>query len=133
MEATPLLQNSCGKIYNDKIILSAGSKEYEVFSDSIFRLKTCIEITVRALIFILLPLGLSAFIYFTGGFTSSLHFIIILIAITSSLLTIWFTETRRYMLLITKDGRRRKIPLDKNKTEEAKRFITLFKKKFNQD
>lgn len=130
---TPLFNNSCGKIFNDKIVLASANKEDEIELDEIKRVKFGLTVSVKSLMWALLPSSIFVLLYLERAKLDSIMFFLLsFVAIGITVTAVIMAEKSCYLLIKLHDGINIRVRVAIDNKKDAKKFAEIVNKRISK-
>lgn len=128
-DMSPLFNNSCGKIFNDKVILASPNRESHVKFDSIEKLEFKTRVSFKSLLWVLISSSFFLILYLERNLDGWLYALISAVALGFTILSLIMVEKNHHIMLQLNDGSRTRINVAKDNKKDAKKFVAIAKKK----
>ena len=99
MDMMPLFNNSCGKIFNDRIILASPHRENHVKFESVQKFEFVTRISIKSLLWVLISSSFFFILYLERNLEGWIFSIIALIALGFTILSLVMVE-KNYQILV---------------------------------
>lgn len=119
----PLYSNSCGKIFNDRLIFASAYKENVYYTKDISHVKTRSKFGLKSVATILLPFSLLLIPYFDNNLPVFMEVVIVAMMVLFFVIALIKTDAKYYIILHLKNGQAVKIRISKNNKKEAYKFL----------
>jgi len=129
MDMMPLFNNSCGKIFSDKVILASPNRENHVKFESIEKLEFKTQVSFNSLLWVLISSSFFMILYLERNLDIWLYAIIGAVAFGFTVLSLIMLEKNHHIMLHLNDGSTTKINVAKDNMKDAKKFVDIAKKK----
>ena len=122
---TPVFNNSCGKIFNDKIVLASSHREDELAFEDVKKVKFGMTTSLKSLMWALLPSSIFVLLYLERQkLDSSIFFLLSFVAIGISVFSLIMADKSYYILFKTNDDLNVKVKVSVDNKKDAKKFVT---------
>lgn len=132
MDMSPVFNNSCGKIFNDKVILASSHRENHVRFDAIQKLEFVTKIDYKSLLWVLISSSFFLILYLERNLEAWLFVIIGLVALSFTVLSLIMVEKNYQILVHLNDGSKTRINVAKDNKKDAKKFVAIAKENQNK-
>ena len=123
---TPLFNNSCGKIFKDKIILASKTREDEVEFDDIKKVRFGITTSLKSVMWALLPSSIFVLLYMERKkLDSPIFFLLSFVAIAITVVALVMAEKSYYIHIRMSDGLNLRVRVSPDNKKDAKKFAEL--------
>lgn len=129
MDMMPLFNNSCGKIFSDKVILASPNRENHVKFESIDKLEFKTQVSFKSLLWVLISASFFVLLYLERNLEGWLYAIIGAVALGFTVLSLIMVEKNHLIMLHLNDGSKTRINVAKDNMKDAKKFVAIAKKK----
>jgi ABC-type lipoprotein release transport system permease subunit len=129
IDMLPLFNNSCGKIFGDKIVLASSNNENQIKSESIARLEFVGRVSLKSLFWVAISSSFFGILYLERNLDGWMYFLIFILALFFTVLSLIMVERNYHILLLMKDGTKRTISVDKSNKKDARNFVAAFRAK----
>ncbi|MNK24473.1 hypothetical protein D3C87_427790 [compost metagenome] len=131
MDMMPLFNNSCGKVFKDKVILASPNRENHIKFDNIKKLEFVTRISFNSLLWVLISCSFFFILYLERNLEGWIYFLIFAVALGFTILSLVMVEKNYHILLRLNDGSEKKITVSKDNKKDAKKFVAVAMKKHN--
>ncbi len=129
----PVFNNSCGKIFNDKVILASAHREDELAFEDIKKVKFGINTSIKSIMWALMPSSIFVLLYLERQkLDSAIFFLLSFIAIGISVFSLVMAEKSYYIRFRTKDGYNVKVKVAVDNKKDAKKFAEMCAKRLSR-
>lgn len=125
MDMMPLFNNSCGKIFKDKVILASPNRENHVKFDNIEKLEFVTRVSFKSLLWVLISSSFFFILYLERNLEGWIYFLIFAVALGFTVLSLAMVEKNYHILLRLNDGSEKKISVSKDNKKDAKKFVSV--------
>lgn len=125
----PLFNNSCGKVFKDKVILASPNRENHIKFDAIARLEFVTRVSLKSLLWVFVSSSFFLILYLERNLEGWLYAMIFLVAIGFTVLSLVMVERNYHILLLMNDGSKKRIVVSKDNKKDAKKFVAVAMKK----
>lgn len=119
----PLYFNSCGKIFDDKVIFASAYKENIFYVNDIAKVSMKTRFGFKSLISMLLPFGLLGILYLEKNLDFFVQAITVVIMLIFLVVAFVNTEAKYYIILHLKSTKNVKIKISKSNKKDAGKFV----------
>jgi len=130
MEDTPIFSNTCGMIFNDRVVFAFDNGEKQIAIPKIKAADFRSKVTPKSIVLVLLPLAIVTLMDFRGNFHNFHRAAGYGVAIALALLAIYNIE-RKYRITIETDKGLLSITVSKNNRKDARNFVHKLKEVTN--
>ena len=125
----PLFNNSCGKIFNDSIILATKNREDKINFNDIKKVKFGITASFKSIIWALLPSSIFVLLYMERKeLDSAIFFLLSFVSLAFTILALVMTEKNHYINVKLNEGLNVRINVSADHRKDAKKFVELCRK-----
>ena len=122
----PLFNNSCGKLFNDKIVLASAHREEEIEFKEIKKIKFGFNISLKSVMWALMPSSIFVLLYLQRAMLDGAMFILLsFVAIGISVFSVVMAEKSYYVLIKLKGGQNVRVRVSVDNKKDAKKFADL--------
>lgn len=125
MDMMPLFNNSCGKIFKDKVILASPNRENHIKFDNINKLEFVTRVNFKSLLWVLISSSFFFILYLERNLEGWIYFLIFAVALGFTILSLAMVEKNYHILLRLNDGSQKKISVSKDNKKDAKKFVAV--------
>ena len=129
MDMMPLFNNSCGKIFRDKVIFASSHRENKIKSDSIERVSFVGRVSLKSLLWVGISSSFFGIMYLERNLDLWMYAIIGIVALAFTILSLAMLEMNYHILLEMKDGSEKRISVTKDNKKDARKFVAAYKKR----
>jgi hypothetical protein len=123
--SNPLFGNTCGKLYNDKIIITARGKQTEILLEALKAVKFITRPTIKGLVFLLLPLSLFLAPLLLREPGAAMVIVLYVLGLLFTIISVVKMERTYALLILFKSGASKKIDVWHGNIMEAKKFAAV--------
>src|SRR4051812_2561571 len=99
MDLMPLFNNSCGKIFSDKVILASPTRENHVKFESIEKMEFKTQVSFKSLLWVLISSSFFGILYLERNLEGWLYAIIGMVALGFTVLSLIMVERNYHIML----------------------------------
>lgn len=126
----PVFNNSCGKIFNDKIVLASAHREDEIDLEDIKKLKFGVTTSLKTIMWTLLPSSIFVLLYMERRMLdSAMFFLLAFVSIAITVVSLVMAEKSYFVLIKMHDGFTVRIRVAVDNKKDAKKFTDMCNKK----
>jgi len=125
----PLFNNSCGKIFRDRIIFASSNRENKIEADSIERVKFVGRVSLKSLLWVGISSSFFGILYLERNLDGWMYALISIVALAFTVLSLVMLEMNYHILLQMKDGSEKRITVTKDNKKDARKFVQAYKKR----
>lgn len=122
----PLFNNSCGKLFNDKIILASAHRENEIEFKEVKKIKFGMNTDLKSIMWALMPTSIFVLLYMQRNMLDApMFFLLSFVVIGISVFTVAMSEKSYYVLVKMRDGENLKLRVSSDNKKDAKKFVEM--------
>lgn len=122
----PLFNNSCGKLFNDKIVLASSHKEDEIDLKEVKKIKFGFNVSLKSIMWALMPSSIFVLLYLQRQMLdTSMFFLLSFVAIGISVFSVVMAEKSYYVLIKLRDGENVRVRVSVDNKKDAKKFADM--------
>lgn len=119
----PLYFNSCGKIFDDKVIFASAYKENIFYVNDIAKVSMKTRLGFKSVLSLFLPFGLLGILYLENSLDFFVQAITVALMLIFLVVAFINTEAKYYIILHLKNTRNVKIKISKSNKKDAGKFV----------
>ncbi|RYJ41593.1 hypothetical protein [Flavobacterium beibuense] len=129
----PLFNNSCGKLFNDKIVLASAHREEEIEFKEIKKIKFGFNVSLKSVMWALMPSSIFVLLYLQRAMLDGAMFILLsFVAIGISVFSVVMAEKSYYVLIKLRGGQNVKVRVSVDNKKDAKKFADMAIKRLSR-
>ena len=130
---TPLFNNSCGKIFQDKLVLASANREEEIEFEDIKKIKFGVTTSIKSLMWALLPSSIFVLLYLERNkLDSAMFFLLSFIAIAITTVSLIMADKSYYLLIKLEEGLNIRVRVAVDNKKDAKKFMDIANRKISK-
>lgn len=126
----PLFNNSCGKIFHDKIVLASAHREDEIDFEDIKSFRFGMTTSIKSVMWALLPSSIFVLLYMEREkLDAAIFFLLSFVAIAITVVSLVMAEKSYFILIKTNDGFNIRVRVALDNKKDAKKFVEMCTKR----